>query len=334
VVREDDACRVQLLHGREEARELGRIVEVGRPIAERAVDLGERGAAEAVLAAAEVDEDEGRFALAPQLGRERAAHVGHGREGAHHERERRGHASPLAALLPHRAHRHRVFPDGNRDPQRRAELQPHGAHRLVKPRLLGRVARGRHPVRRQLDVGELGDGRAREVGDGLGHRHARRGRGVEQRERRPLAHGHRLAGVAVVARWWSPRRRPTGHLPRAHHLVARHEPVTVRSPMVMRNVLSATVGRRSTRPTASATEMPGQREGVCRSVGRDRLPHHARRLAEQHLERHVDGPLAEVGVVDGEPPSAVASPSTAYGQRSRVHSSAKRASRAGSSAST
>jgi len=44
---------------------------------------------------------------------------------------------------------------------------------------------------------------------------------------------------------------------------------------------------------------------------------HARRLAEQHVERHVDRRVVEMRVVDDEFCRSVASPTTANGQRSR-----------------
>ena len=124
---------------------------------------------------------------------------------------------------------------------------PDRPHRVVQARVLAGVAGRRHPVGRQLHVAEARDGRRGDVGERLGHRHARRGGRVQQRQRRALAHRHRLAGVAVVAGGGD---GGVGHrhLPGPHHLVARAPgPSTVRSPMVIRKVLSATVGRRSTR---------------------------------------------------------------------------------------
>ncbi len=63
------------------------------------------------------------------------------------------------------------------------------------------------------------DVRGEDVGDGLGHGHARGGGGIEQRQRRALAHRHGLAGVAEVV---AQRHGDIGHrhLPGPDHLVA------------------------------------------------------------------------------------------------------------------
>ena len=77
VIRQHDARRVELLHGREEALQQRGIVEVGRRRADLPVDLRQRRAAQAVLAAAEVDEQQlaCRAASARSSRRQRAAHV-------------------------------------------------------------------------------------------------------------------------------------------------------------------------------------------------------------------------------------------------------------------
>jgi hypothetical protein len=82
------------------------------------------------------------------------------------------------------------------------------------------MAGGRHPVRRKLDAGKRSDRSGSEVGESLAHRHAARGRGVEQRKRGALANGERLACIALVI---GERDRAVGHrhLPGADELVAR-----------------------------------------------------------------------------------------------------------------
>ena len=134
--------------------------------------------------------------------------------------------------------------------------------------------------------------RRRDIGDRLGDRDARRRGRVEHRERRALAHRHRLARVA------SNRRRDRGighrHLPRARPSGrARIRPPTVRSPMVIRNDLSATAGnaardRSPRRGHLLAARKRGRRERRASS----RV--HLRRLAEQHVHRHLDRRAAEV----------------------------------------
>ena len=68
----------------------------------------------------------------------------------------------------------------------------------------------------------------------------------------------------------------------------------MRSPMVTRNVLSATVGARSTRSTASArsTRRARRTAATSRREPRD-VARHPRRLAEQRRQVHVDRRVAE-----------------------------------------
>ena len=94
-------------------------------------------------------------------------------------------------------------------------------------------------------------------------------------------------------------------------------PPTVRSPMVTRNVLSATVGWRRTRRTASARSIPsavnGGSSGVTRAtsrVMRGGLPRSAGRSMSTGL-------LSKSGSRTSRCWSSVASPTTAKGQRSR-----------------
>ena len=65
VVGEDPPRRVQRLDGAEEGGELRRVVHVRRDVPDLAVHLRERGAAQPVAAAAEIDEDEFRLAERP-----------------------------------------------------------------------------------------------------------------------------------------------------------------------------------------------------------------------------------------------------------------------------
>ena len=70
----------------------------------------------------------------------------------------------------------------------------------------------------------------------------------------------------------------------------------LRSPMVIRKDLSATVGSRSTRNTASRRSISAIRKASRGGDTSHHVPVHARRLAEKHLHRHVDGALPEVAI--------------------------------------
>ena len=208
----------------------------------------------------------------------------------------------LAVLVPHRAHAtsspcrpgSRCRARGTARCRRRARRR-----RAARPRPGDR----RRPSswRRACTSRQRVDRRRGEVGERLADGHARRGRRVEQRERRALAHRHRLAGVAVVARGGD-RRVGDRHLPRARPSDrARPGPPTVRSPMVIRKVLSATVGSRSTRATASPSS-------TCARSKRVRLRRRARDVARicgglpsSTSSGMSIGVFAEVRVVDAQP---------------------------------
>ncbi len=146
---------------------------------------------------------------------------------------------------------------------------------------------GRHPVGRQLELRERGNRRRRDVGDGLADRHAARCRCVDDGQRRALAHRHGLAGVALVVE------RGDGHvghrhLPRADHLVARVQPAhgTVADGDQER---LAGDGRMAQHVARHGLQVQARHIDF-----RQHLRHaahvavHARRLAEQHVHRHVD----------------------------------------------
>ena len=113
-----------------------------------------------------------------------------------------------------------------------------------------------------------------------------------------------------------------------------HRPPTVRSPIVTRNVLSATAGWRSTRCTASATSMPSARNGSSRGrtrrtsrVMRGGLPRSAGRSMST-------GRFPNSGSSTTRRASSVATPTTANGHRSRSQMSRKAGRRSGAMART
>ncbi len=129
-------------------------------------------------------------------------------------------ALSVAVLVPRRAHRHRILADRNADAERRAKLHRDGAHRVVERGILAGMPCRRHPVGRELDVRKPRNARGGDVGDRFADRHAARGGRVDQRQRRALAHRHRLACVTVEVhqRDGDVRHR---NLPGADHLIAR-----------------------------------------------------------------------------------------------------------------
>ncbi|ABM42454.1 conserved hypothetical protein [Acidovorax sp. JS42] len=219
VVGEDRSFSAQRVHGVHQGDQVLGVVQVGRLVAGLVQHLPEDGAAHAHLAAAQVDQHEGRVLfLGVELRRERAAHVGQRGERGDDEADGRGDLLGLAALAPLGAHGQAVLAHGDGDAQLRAQLHAHGLHGLVQRGVFSGLAAGRHPVGRQLHARQF-DGCRQQVGDAFRHRHAaRRGR-IERRQRRAFAHGHGLAGKATEV-GQRHGRVGHGHLPGAHHLVA------------------------------------------------------------------------------------------------------------------
>ena len=113
-----------------------------------------------------------------------------------------------------------------------------------------------------------------------------------------------------------------------------HSPPTVRSPMVTRNVLSATAGNCSTRNTASLTVIPvkssgGNRRATCATlrVIFGALP----RITSRGIST---GLLPKCGSATTSRPSALPWPTTAMGQRSRAHRASNSGNDSGRIAST
>ena len=78
-------------------------------------------------------------------------------------------------------------------------------------------------------------------------------------------------------------------------------PPTVRSPIVMRNVLSAIAGKRSSRYAASTTSTRAASNASPNGRHAAHVAQHLRRLAENDIERHVDGRVLELRIRDLEP---------------------------------
>jgi hypothetical protein len=107
------------------------------------------------------------------------------------------------------------------------------------------------------EIADLGGG---EIGEGFADGEAGRGGGIVDRDGRAFTHGHGLAGVHVEGAAVTAQ-SATGTCQGPTIWSRAMSPPTVRSPMEMRNVLSATVGWESTRRTASASDRPPSSRG-------------------------------------------------------------------------
>ena len=214
----------QRVNGFDEIHQILRIVQIGHATVTHCTALPQHltqdAAAHAVFAPAQVNQQEMGFCLfAVELRREGAAYVIDRGKSAHDQTHGRGYLLGLArSILPLRAHRQRIlaYRDGNT--QLRAQLHAHGLHGAVQRGVFAGFAAGSHPVGAELDARKF-NGCGQKVGDGFGHGHAARCRGIEHRQRRALAHAHGFACHADVV---GQRHGHVGHrhLPGAHHLVA------------------------------------------------------------------------------------------------------------------
>ena len=157
------------------------------------------------------------------------------------------------------------------------------------------MTRGGHPVGREPDRREGGDGGRDQVGDRLGHRHAPGGRGVQQGQRGALTQGHRLPGEAAIVAGGH-RAIGDGHLPGADHLVACHQ---AGDAAVADGDEEGLVGhgRQGQDPGDGLVQV--DRPEVERGPRRGHPLHvavHPRRLAEQGLHGQVDGRCAELRI--------------------------------------
>ncbi len=290
----------QRLDGVEEALELDRVVQIRGALPKLAIDLGQGGGAEALLAVAKVDEDKVGFTkIAAQLRGDSVAHVLDPGKGGDEQGERRGDALLLAILLPAGLHGHGVLAHRNGDAKGRAELLAHRLDRLVETGIFPRVTGSGHPVGGELDPLEGTDVSRCQVGQGLGHRHTG-GSGVgEQRHRGAFAHGHGFAMVAVVG---SGGDGAIGHrdLPGADHLVAVDQ---------TGHAAIADGDEEGFLRHGGQTQYPlgGVAEGdaiqlQCLALGRQAryVAVHLGGLAQQHVQRQIDGVVVKVIIRESE----------------------------------
>ncbi len=189
----------------------------------------------------------------------------------------------IAGRIPPRgSHGQRVLADRDGDPQRGAQLHAHRAHRGIEVCVLARLAAGCHPIRGQANIGETANVRRENIGNRFSHGQSSRGGRVQ-----PRHHGHGFAAIAVVT---IQTHGDVGnrHLPGAHHLVAADHSA---DGAVADGDQEGLVGnRRQTEQSIErlADRRSGGRESRCRLVCRSRIAGHARRFAQQYLDRHID----------------------------------------------
>ena len=300
VVGEDMTIGIQALDHREEGLEVFGVIHIRRLLAELGVDLGEDRGAETVLSAAKVDQDQVGFALVhAQLRSQGLANIADRSKAGHHQRQRRGDALVNALLLPAGLHRHGVLAHRNGDAQLRAQLHANCFYRIIQACIFARVAGGGHPVGGQLDIAQLVDFRRGQVGDGLANGHAPGGRGIQQGQRRALTHGHGFTGVDVET-GGSHGAVSHRHLPGADHLITSHQ---ASDAAVANGDQKAFAGHGRVMQHAGHGLVDGQAAGI-EIIAQFRFTTgrtmHARRLAQQHVERHVHRLVAEMAVGHGQ----------------------------------
>ena len=307
VVSEYPAFLPQHLHGVEERLEPFRVhVRGARP--ELAVRLRQRRAAEAALPRTQIREQKlGLAAVGSQLRRERRPRVGYRREGRHDQGERGDHLPLRSVLPPRRLHGQAVLADRYADSEARAQIHGDGAHGVEQRSVFPGMPRRRHPVRGELDVSDVVDGRRRDVGDRLAYRHAPGGLGAHQRERRALPHRKCLAAAGVEAHQRDRHVRDR-HLPRSDHLVARGQAAD--GPIADRDEKRLVGDCRKPEHPVGRVAQPyaGRLEGRQLPPLALDPPRHPRRLAEQHRELHVDRVVPEERVGHGQAAVARRSP--------------------------
>ncbi len=298
VISENQALTHQRLHCGEEIREQFRLFQIGRLVSALAEHLRENRAAQAVASAPEIQENQFRLTgIGPQLRGQRPAHVRAGRKRRDDQRQGSDHLSRLPVFFPRGAHRKGILAHRDADPERRAQAESHRAHGIEQGRVFGPVARGGHPVCRELDSIEIADRSRRKIRERLAHRHAARGFRIDERERRALPHGERFSARLLEAHQGH---RAVGdrRLPRPDERIARaqsaHRPVADAHQKSL-----ARDGGVPQHPTARL----GQDHVAERERGRVRpappdLARHARRLAEEHGQLHFDRLVPELPVLD------------------------------------
>ncbi len=303
VVGEDSAVGMERLHRLEKQLQGLGIVDIGRGVAELAVYLRQRRSAEAIPAVAEVDQHEDTLLIERKQRRQHAPCIGHSCKRGNDQRDRRRHRFVDAVFAPCRAHRHRILADWNAQAKRRTQFHRHCANRFVERCILAAMSGRRHPVGGQLDIAQARYRRRGQVCERLAHRHSSGRRPVDERERRALAHRHRLAGVArkIHERHRDIRHR---HLPGPDHRVARakaaHGPIAdgdEKSLVGDRRQLEDAIHRISQAYVLHLDVPQGARRMF-------HVPRHLGGLTQQHGQIHVDRPRMQRRIFHDQTPLA------------------------------
>ena len=272
-------------------------VEVGRNGTEALVRERERGAAQAVRAESQIDQQQRRFAdVGTQHRHQAQACILDRCERRDDERQRRDDPADARVVAPGGAHGQRILSHRNREAERRAQLHRHRLHRIEQVRVLAGLATGGHPVRRQhhpIDARDVGRDDVRER---LRHRHPGCRTRIEQRQRRALPHGDRFPCESMES---AQRDRAVGdrHLPRTHHLVAGDEPA---DGAIADGHQERLVGHRghAQHPLQCLADVDSTRVERPANGGKpSRVAMHSREIAEQGRHRHGDRRGVESGVV-------------------------------------
>ena len=278
--------RAQRVHGVDQVHQVLRVVQIGHGIAHLVQGLRQDAAAHAVLALAQVHQDQRGVFSRIQLRGQRAAHIGQGGKGGDDQADGGGHLLFISGVRPLRAHGQAVFAYGDGNTQRRAQLHADGFHRGIQGRVFAGFAASGHPVGGKLDAGQI-ERRGQQVGNRLGHGHPARRGGVDRCQRRAFAQGHGFTREAAVV--------GQGHgaicdwdLPRANHLVAvAHAPHGAvadgdQETLAGHGRMGQHVNRGLLQVHAGQVHgLEGTRHGLHIAV-------HLGRLAQQHIHRHID----------------------------------------------